>query len=59
MADPTVMRLLAAIAEGEPCDRVPDVAGIDPDTRSQLVGIAYRAGSERVKHFETSGQLFF
>lgn len=57
MPERVVMMLLAAIAECQPCDRVPDLPGVDVEGRARLMGTAYRAGWINISSFHGDGSL--
>jgi hypothetical protein len=56
-ANAELMILLETITRCEPCDRVPDVPGIDPAKRAELMGRSYRAGWINVHSFTGDGTL--
>lgn len=53
--DDDLMNLLEAISKNEPCDRVPDVQGIDRAAIGPLMGRAYRAGWINVSSYVGDG----
>lgn len=53
--DDDLMNLLEGISKNEPCDRVPDVQGVDRAAIGPLMGRAYRAGWINVSSYVGDG----